>query len=238
MTKIYNLDRLLPDNSLRPEDEPVIETIVQSIQQNEPLDIRVIARKTFSSPASISRLAKRGGFNNFKEMIFFLSKEFGSTELEKIEVLPFVSSSANPEEISQLLQQTFSDKRIYLYGEGFCQFLVNYLYRKLLLKKIYAVDLDGVEISLVSNGLPHTLFIFSQSGENSRGLIKIEECKKSGGKVVAFTASKNSRFTQEADLSFIIDNGPDKLERENQGLNYFYGNCLNLLEYLVKQYAK
>ncbi|MEB3363807.1 hypothetical protein SDC49_08885 [Lactobacillus sp. R2/2] len=77
---------------------------------------------------------------------------------------------------------TFSEnqagKRTYLFGEGFCKILVNYTYRKLLLKRIYGVDLDGVEISIASDQLPHTLITFSQSGENKNGLIKIAGCKK------------------------------------------------------------
>lgn len=236
MVKIYHLNRLLPNNSFRSEDEQVVENIVQSIQNKESLNIKDIARQNYSSPASISRLAKRGGFNNFKEMIFFLSKEFTSESPEELEQLPFVSSSESKELIDEIFLELFTDKKIYLYGEGFCQFLVNYTYRKLLLKQIYSIDLNGVEIEVISNGFPHNLLIFSQSGENKRGLIKIQECKDSGGKVVAFTATKNSSFIKEADLAFIIDNGPDKLEAENQNLNYFYGNCLNLIEYLIHQY--
>ncbi len=52
--------------------------------------------------------------------------------------------------------------------------LVNYTYRKLLLKKIYAIDLNGVEISLVSDKTPYILITFSESGENKNGLIKME----------------------------------------------------------------
>lgn len=238
MTKIYHLDRLLPNNSFRPEDEKLIESIITAIQKKESLDIRDIAQKNFFSPSSISRLAKRGGFNNYKEMIFFLSKEFSVQNLEKIEALPYAFCQESSDEIASIFSTAFTDKKIYLYGEGFCQFLVSYTYRKLLLKKIYAIDLEGVEISLVSNGRPYTLFIFSQSGENKRGLIKIQECKSSGGKVVVFIASKNSSFTRQADLSFIVETGSNKIEPENQELNYFYGNCLNLIEWLIHQYAK
>lgn len=170
-------------------------------------------------------------------MIFFLSNEFSNTKLKEIEQLPFVTCSESFDKVDKFFRETFSENNIYLYGEGFCQFLVSYTYRKLLLKKIYATDLNGVEINLVSNGLPHTLFIFSQSGETPRGLIKIQECKNSGGRVVVFIATSNSSFLREADLSFIIDNGPDKLEQENRSLNYFYGNCLNLVEYLIGLYS-
>ncbi|MFK4936376.1 hypothetical protein [Lactococcus garvieae] len=50
MTKIYHLDRLLPNNSFRPEDEKLIESIITAIQKKESLDIRDIAQKNFFSP--------------------------------------------------------------------------------------------------------------------------------------------------------------------------------------------
>lgn len=237
MVKIYHLNRVFPNHSLRPEDESTIENIVTSIKNRESMDIREIAKRNFSSPASISRLAKRAGFNNFKEMIFFLSKEFSTDQLAEVEALPYAHYNQKHEVAEELLTQAFTDKSSYLYGEGFCQFLVNYTYRKLLLKKSYPIDLNGVEISLVSDGLPHTLLIFSQSGENSRGLTKIQECKAAGGNVIAFTAAKASSFTEKSDLAFIVDGGPSKLSHENHSLNYFYGNCLNLVEYLVEKYS-
>ncbi|MDR2977132.1 MAG: SIS domain-containing protein [Streptococcaceae bacterium] len=237
MAKIYHLDRLLPNNSFRAEDEQFIANIVSAIENGDSLDIRNIAKQNYSSPSSISRLARRGGFNNFKEMIFFLSREIADVKLEKLDSLSYVSCSENQAKMDEIFNEAFSEKRIYLYGEGFCTFLVNYTYRKLLLKKIYAIDLDGVEIDVVSNGLPHTMLIFSQSGENSRGLGKMEECRRNGGKVISFTASRGSSFVGKADLAFTVDNGPDKLEQENQSLNYFYGNCLNLVEYLIHQYC-
>lgn len=238
MTKIYNLNRLIPNNNFRGEDKLFIESIVGLIEDGESLDIRNVAKTNFVSPSSITRLAKRGGFNNFKEMIYFLTKEVTEVTLEPIGSLSYVSASENWSNIESLFQRAFLEKRIYLSGEGFCTFLVGYTYRKLLLKKIYAIDLDGVEMDVVSNGLPYTLLIFSQSGENIRGLAKIKECNANGGNVIAFTATKNSSFSKQADLAFIVDNGPDKLEQENQSLNYFYGNCLNLIEYLIFQFSE
>lgn len=237
MPKIYDLNRLLPSNSFREEDEKIVKNMIAMIEEKSSMDIRDIAKANFVSPSSITRLVKRGGFNNFKEMVYFLSQAVAESNLEKLDNLPYVNCNKSQVVIDELFEEAFSEKRIYLYGEGFCNFLVGYTYRKLLLKKIFAIDLDGVEMDMVANGLPYILLIFSQSGENQRGLGKIEECQRNGGKAITFTASKNSSFSKKADLSFIIDNGPDKLEQENQSLNYFYGNCLNVLEYLIHQYS-
>lgn len=237
MAKIYDLHRLLPNNEFKVEDEDTVRNIITMIENEENLDIRNVAKANFVSPSSITRLAKRSGFNNFKEMIYFLTQSVMDSDLKKIEDLPYVSCNKEQVVVEDLFEKAFRDKRIYLYGEGFCKILVSYTYRKLLLKKTFAVDLDGVEMDIVSNGLPYIMLIFSQSGENSRGIKKIEECQKHGGKAIAFTPTKGSTFVKNADLSFIIENGPDKLERENQSLNYFYGNCLNVIEYLIYKYS-
>lgn len=238
MEKIYYFNRLLPNSNLRDDDEKIIENIIADIKRKKQIEIKTVAEQNFTSQSSISRLAKRAGFKNFKEFIFFLETEFSIKSSRKIDNLPFASSSHNWETIDEYFSNSFATKKIYLFGEGFCQFLVDYTYRKLLLKKIYAIDLEGVEISLVSDETPHTLITFSQSGENRHGLIKMQECKNYGGTVIAITATENSTYVKQSDLSFIVERGTTGVDHENQHLNYFFGNSLNLIEYLIGMYTK
>lgn len=238
MTKIYNLNRIFPKCVFRDGDQEIIEFIIDAIQKKDNLDIRHIAKLNYTSSSSISRLAKRAGFNNFKELIFYLSNKFLDTTPNILEELPFVTTSHSWEKINTYFMEAFSEKKIYLFGEGFCQFIVDYTYRKLLLKKIYSVNLDGVEISLVSDNTPHTLITFSYSGENKNGLIKMKECKSYGGNVICLTATENSSYHLQGDLSFLVDTGVSYVDHENQNLSYFYGNCLNLMEFLINKYTK
>ena len=71
MSKIYYLNRLFPNSNFRDEDEKIIESIIESIESKDIIDIRTVAQMNYTSQSSISRLAKRAGFNNFKELIFF-----------------------------------------------------------------------------------------------------------------------------------------------------------------------
>ncbi|WP_368250971.1 MurR/RpiR family transcriptional regulator [Enterococcus sp. 2201sp1_2201st1_B8_2201SCRN_220225] len=238
MEKIYYFNRLLPNSNLRGDDEKIIENIISDIKKKKQIEIKTVAEQNFTSQSSISRLAKRVCFKNFKEFIFFLETEFSIKSSRQVDNLPFASSSHNWEAIDEYFSNAFATKKIYLFGEGFCQFLVDYTYRKLLLKKIYAIDLEGVEISLVSDETPHTLITFSQSGENRHGLIKMQECKNYGGKVIAITATENSTYVKQSDLSFIVERGTTGVDHENQHLNYFFGNSLNLIEYLIEMYTK
>ena len=233
MVKIYYFNRLFPNNHLRQDDEKIIESIIEEIENGLTVSIKAVAEKNYTSQSSISRLAKRAGFNNFKELIFFLTNTFSVSSSNQLDSLPFVSANQEWDRIDECFTNAFSTKKIYLFGEGFCQFLVEYTYRKLLLKKIYAIDLEGVEIKLVYDETQHTLITFSQSGENKRGLIKMKECKEYGGTVIALTATEGSSYVRESDLSFIVERGATGVDQENQNLNYFYGNSLNLIEYLI-----
>lgn len=237
MKKIYYINRLLPNNQFRNNDEDIIQNIISAIHYHQDLSIRNIAKLNYTSPSSISRLSKRAGFNNFNELIFYLKNKLISDNYnQKMETLPYVKTNQDWNIIDPTLKATFDKRKIYLFGEGFCQLIVNYLYRKLLLKKIYAVDLDGVEISYISDQTSHTLITFSQSGENRRGLIKMEECKKYGGKVIAITNTENSSYTKNSDLFFIVDSGSKQTNSENADINFFFGNVLNLMEFLIDRY--
>ncbi|WP_223895769.1 MurR/RpiR family transcriptional regulator [Lactobacillus helsingborgensis] len=236
MTKIFQIDRLFPNNHLRPQDIKVIESIIDSITANDNLDIRFIAKKNYLSTASISRLVKRAGFANFKEFIFFLSSRYKNQPLKTYGNLPYVHCNVGTEVVANFFQKIKLEKRTYLFGEGFCKILVNYTYRKLLLKRIYGVDLDGVEISIASDQLPHTLITFSQSGENKNGLIKIAGCKKDGGNIITITATPHSTYANIGDLAFVVDSGSGVPDPENTNLNYFYGNTINLIENIVNQH--
>ena len=236
--QIYHITKFLPNSDLRQEDEDIIQNIVTSIKDKENLDIRKIADNNFTSMSSISRLAKRAGFNNYKEMIFFLSQKVNTSidEKKSISDLPFSYTDNTWEEIDNIFKTINEQQSVYLSGEGFSRLLVNYAYRKLILKKIFAIDLTDMEISLVTDKKPKCMLIFSHSGENSSGLKRIEECKQYGGKVITFTATANSSFMNEGDVSFLVDPESDNTNPENSTLNFFFGNCLNLIEYLFDKY--
>ncbi|MGX7777089.1 MurR/RpiR family transcriptional regulator [Streptococcus pluranimalium] len=233
MSQIYHLNRLFPNNTLYKDDELIINSILDMITNGDNLDIRNVATQNFTSPSSISRLAKRAGFSNFKEFIFFLSTTFQNNFRNHLDPLPFASSTAPWEDIYRQLRSAFETKHVFLFGEGFCQFLVHYTYRKLLLKKIYPINLEGVEIKTVSDDHPYTLITFSHSGENKRGLRKIADCREQGGCIIAITASPNSSYSRESDFCILVENQATITDYENQQLNFFFGNTLNLMEYII-----
>lgn len=234
--KTYFLERLFPDNQFRDGDEEIIQTMITMLTDQEKMDIRNVAQKNYTSPASISRLTKRAGFSNYKEFLFQLRSKIIVAHHEVGE-FDFAKSNRSSVETEYMLRQVLSSPIIYLYGEGFCEPIIDYVYRKLLQSGLICVNLRGIEINLMNNQQAASLLTVSQSGENSSALYKIQETQENGGRAIAFTATSNSSFEQEADLCFTVDAGK-AIDADNTTFNYFYGNTINLLEYLINQYVQ
>lgn len=229
---IYFLERVFPNAQFREGDQEIIETIIKMISQKQNLDIRRVAEKNYTSPATISRLTKRAGFNNFKELIFHLKLTVDTNGYENSSEFDHAHSNRPTGETSHILAKAFNSQLIYLFGEGFCESIVDYSYRKLLQSQFTPINLSGIELNLLKKDPPNSLFVFSQSGENRHGLSKIQEVRENSGIIVAFTATRNSSFFREADLCFLIDAG-NWIDADNTTRNYFYGNTINFLEYLI-----
>ncbi|MFB5405714.1 MurR/RpiR family transcriptional regulator [Enterococcus avium] len=231
---IYFLERVFPNAHFREGDQEIIQTIIDMVSKDENLDIRNVADKNYISPATISRLTKRAGFKNFKELIFHIKQHIGSNGYENSSDFNLAQSNRSLEETEDFLTKAFDNELIYLFGEGFCETIIDYTYRKLLQSQFTPINLSGIEIGLMRNDQSNTLLVISQSGENRHGLSKIKEIRQNGGTVIAFTATKNSSFTREADLCFVVDAG-NWIDTDNTTRNYFYGNTINFLEYLISK---
>lgn len=234
--QIYYLERTFPKSDFRDGDQNIIETMIEMVKNNESLNITNVAEKNFTSSSSISRLSKRAGFRNYSEFVFRLTQSVQVENFENDDIFDYVRSNKTEKESHDILKKCFSSKLIYLFGEGFCEPVIDYFYRKLLQSKLMAVNLDGLEVSLLNNSYAPVLITISQSGENKHGLTKIKEIKDNDGIVIAFTAVSNSTFSQSADLCYTIDAG-NNLNNDNINRNYFYGNTLNFIEYLISIYA-
>lgn len=231
---IYFLERVFPAAHFREGDQEIIQSIIEMVSQKENMDIRNVAEKNYTSPATISRLTKRAGFKNFKELIFHIKSNIGANGYENSSEFNLAQSNRSIEETEVILNKAFSSQLIYLFGEGFCETVVDYTYRKLLQSQFTPINLSGIEIGLMLNDQPNSLFVISQSGENRHGLTKIREVQGNGGIVIAFTATQNSSFNRDADICFVIDAG-NWIDADNTTRNYFYGNTINFLEYLISK---
>lgn len=234
--QIYYLERTFPNSDFNDGDAAIIESMIKMFQNGKSLTITNVAQENFTSTSSISRLSKRAGFDNYSNFVFQLTKSVEIKNTVNERVFDYVTINRSEEESRKLLNKCFSSKLIYLFGEGFCEPVIEYVYRKLLQSKLTAINLDGLEINLLNGESTPVLLVISQSGENKHALKKIAEIKEKNGLTISFTAVPNSTFTQISDLCFTVDSG-NSFNNDNINRNYFYGNTLNFIEYLISIYA-
>lgn len=122
MKKIYYFNRLLPNSNLRDDDEKIIENIIVNIEKKKPIAIKQVAEQNFTSQSSISRLAKRAGFKNFKEFIFFLETEFSVKSNEQIDHLPLLVLHTVGKRSMSVFQLHFPRKKYIFSEKAFANF--------------------------------------------------------------------------------------------------------------------
>ncbi len=233
MAENFNLERLFKNKDLTDGDKRILQTILDNPSQVQENGIRRLAEDSFSSPASIERLAKKLDYSGYSELVYHTKiittsgKNVNSNELNELSVLP-------PHIFRDRLKSILNrNNYIYLYGEGFNEFVTEYIYRKLLINHFQTLLLSGIEIPLVyENDQSPVLLLISRSGENFSCLNKIDQINKVNGKLISITADPNSTIAQESDLPIYLHD-TQKSDSANVLYTTFFGDCINSFEKIL-----
>jgi len=233
MTENFNLERIFKNKNLTDGDKRILRTILADPSQIQENGIRKLAEDSFSSPASIERLAKKLDYAGYSELVYHAKiittsgRNVDSNELNELSILP---PHIFREKLKTILNR---NNYIYLYGEGFNEFVTEYIYRKLLVNHFQTLLLSGIEIPLVyeSNQKP-VLLLISRSGENFSCLKKIEQINKVNGKLISFTSDPNSTIAQKSDLPIHLHDA-QKSDGANILYTTFFGDCINSFEKIL-----
>lgn len=233
MSQSFNLERIFKNKNLTDGDKRVLKIILDDPTTIQSNGIRSLAEKSFSSPASIERLAKKLDYTGYSELLYHAkiitttAKNIDSNELNGLSTLP-------PHIFRERLQKIFNrNNYIYLYGEGFNEFVTKYIYRKLLVNHFQTLLLSGIEIPLVYETEQNpVLFLISRSGENFSCLKKIDQINKVNGKLISITANPNSTISQKSDLPIYLHDD-QKSDSANILYTTFFGDCINAFEKIL-----
>lgn len=238
MSKTFHVDRLFKNQNLSDLEIKVLEYMFASPEKIKKEGIRKLAKSNFTSTASIVRLAKKLGYSGYNELLFDVKRIAGNSKINITNNENGFSWSSkyplsNLAEISKIYLN--KDKYIYLYGEGFCEFVTGYLYRKLLVKKYNVILLHGLEIPIIHEKEHNpTLIIISKSGENFSCIRKIKELNELGGHAVSITSNCNSNIGAISDVAISIPIS-HVADSKNEGFTTFYGDSINVLENLFNK---
>lgn len=235
MDNTFHVSRLFKNQNLSDSDINILKHIINNPEKVQKEGIRQLAKSNFTSTASIVRLAKKLGYSGYNELLFDIKKMVSSSKANNLEDdMKFTwKSNSNLNNLKDLSKLYLSkEKYIYLYGEGFCEFVTGYIHRKLLVKKYNVILLHGLEIPIVyDNNHNPTLIVVSKSGENFACIRKIEQLTNLGGHIISLTSNLDSTISNisNASLSIPVNNIADS---KNEEFTTFYGDCINLLEHL------
>ena len=233
MADIFHLERIFKNTSLTPTDKKILEFILSNPQKVQTHGIRSLAVATFTSPASIERLAKKLGYSGYSELLF-QAKHIAATNAVPQSTDLYNFTTLPQRDLELKIAQLFDRKHyFYIYGEGFNEFVTGYIYRKFLVTHFPALLLSGLEIPLVyEEDQDPVLLLISRSGENFACLQKIEQIEQVNGALISLTANPNSTIAKKSDVPIFI---PDTRLSDSANINYttFFGDCINAFEKLL-----
>lgn len=238
MNKTFHVGRIFKNQNLSDSEVKVLEYIFANPEKIKKEGIRQLAKSNFTSTASIIRLAKKLGYSGYNELIFDIKRMTSCTlDNNSGNENDFLWSSKNPlADFNELSKKYLNkNKYIYLYGEGFCEFVTGYIHRKLLVKKYNVILLHGLEIPIVhEKDHDPTLIVISKSGENFACIRKIEQLSSLGGDIISITSDSNSSISVMSDVAFSIPVS-NIADSKNEEFTTFYGDSINLLEDLFSR---
>lgn len=245
-----DISKFVEDADLTELDLKVLNYIIENIDIVLQEGVREIARKNYTSPATVIRLAKKLGYKGFIDLYYTLlplvkniETPIENTEEDFFEINQEDFFKYNPyEAIEKCIQHVLNlkEKYIFIYAAGFSTIAAEYLYKKCLLlgkKTIMATSSDS--IGVFENNLDNigAFLSVSKSGETESVIDKIKTAKENDIYTVSFTKETRNRVANLSDLNLRLE---DKYQLDDRNLipNTFYPRLLLLFEFIIKEYIE
>lgn len=220
-------------SNLTPNDIQILNFIIKNKTYAASLKSKELAKKTYTSPSGLIRLAKRLNFSGFSEMKYFLENETKNTksssnksseQLQK-DIYQTIKSIEQID-LEPLFKKIYSSQHIYIYGTDWgekiaAQLLVrNFLAQKQNIVFIPSItELKWEVQNLTDNDL---VIIISYSGENQelKNLLRVINLKHAYS--VSITPISNNFLSSETSLSIYYYMTNLNLRNDNSlEFNYF-----------------
>ncbi len=199
-------------------------TVYQYINEHKEMINEIsaeqLAQITFTSPATINRMAKKLGTEGFSHLkhalIDDLKLQSNHQESQKtLRDTTQLLTKINFDESVKLATEIANGKMLFIYSAGATRIAALYLERQLLNIGIKCIDIE--QLKMFENFENENLLVLSSSGETNRTVDLVNNLQGKN-RIFAITA-KDSRIDQLAELSFthnILIDKLDPLTREQQ----------------------
>lgn len=219
-TVLHLFDNSNISTSLSKGELSVYQYIQENMELIDDLTSESLAVVTFSSPATINRMAKKlgmEGFNHLKHaLIDDLKKKNNTSKYNEIlSDTTRLLEKINYYEADQLAKRIKDGKILFIYSTGATRIAAQYLERQLLNIGIKCIDIE--QQKMLENFSGENLLILSSSGETLRTLDLVNNLHYKNN-ILAITA-KNSSLDRLSELSYthnILIDKLDHITREQQ----------------------
>ena len=231
--------RLQKDVKLSQTEKSVMQYLVENTDEAIKIGIRGVAQKGYTSTATVMRLAKKLGFEGFREMVYSFRNEMNQ------------ASNTLPEELREQIHFIYDMQKLDIFfrilarkgficiqAEGHSALLAEYLEKKLLGNACIVIRKEYLGADTIVRNFRDQLdamVIISKSGNSIAGVEVANKCKKAQIPTVVFTGNARSELSRICDTVFIIkDSHP--FDPENLQANYFFGYCILAFEEIFAIY--
>lgn len=174
--------RLQKDVKLSQTEKSVMQYLVENIDEAIKIGIRGVAQKGYTSTATVMRLAKKLGFEGFREMVYSFRNEMNQ------------ASNTLPEELREQIHFIYDMQKLDIFfrilarkgficiqAEGHSALLAEYLEKKLLGNACIVIRKEYLGADTIVRNFRDQLdamVIISKSGNSIAGVEVANKCKK------------------------------------------------------------
>ncbi len=203
MEKLQERIKELLFETLSRQEQLILIYLEANINQLPKMTLAQVADNNFCSPTSVTRLIKKLGYNNFRELQMSIVLQL------EVNKPPIVDKKISPSFITGIKEA----KCLYIYGKGASHISAMYIFRKLI-KLGYDVSLID-EQDLLYSLQEKTVLCVSNSGETTSVNKLMSNIKEWGDCTILAITSANSSLCTIADQSITFNKSYD-YDRDDQ----------------------
>lgn len=235
------IDKLFASAHLTETEKRVVQYVLEAVDANETPSIRMVSASCFTSMTTVTRAARKLGYDGFREMLYGLKRDrrtpshtlFSSQELH-------ATLSYETEDFERFSQLLATRELVGIYGEGYSHLISEYIQRKLVGGGYPVMEQSYLEAFQFIRGFADRfcmVILVSKSGETGPLIQTASECKAADIPIAAFVGNRSCRLAEMADMLFVV-NDDQPLDVNNAATGSFTGCCILAFErvlYLCQQ---
>lgn len=238
-----DLEIITKGKQLSENEKQILSYLITNIQLLDGVSLRVIATNTYTSPATIVRLAQKLEFSGYTELFYYLKNSQPNNYMTSKATIDYHIDTQKIETSIKEMKTIYvknKDKFITIYATGFSSIIAEYLYKKLLVNGIKTLFVSASDSSgIINNNIDNIsmLITISKSGETQKVIEKMTHSKENNIPIILFTGNGQHRANTLASLVFEVED-ERPLDSQNTHYNSFFGKLLLLLEYIVEEFVQ